>query len=190
MKESGMQKSEEADMKGIILYSSRYGATERYAKWLAEETGFGCIETKKAKADDVMQYDTIILGGGVYASGISGLSFLKKNILRLQGKRIIVFCVGASPYEEKAFQQLVSHNLKDSLAGLPCYYCRGAWDLGGMSFTDRNLCKMLQKAVAKKKPEDCEIWEAALLEAGNQKIDWTDRSYIAPILEALGSSGQ
>ena len=171
-------------MKGIILYTSKYGATKRYAEWIAEETGFDCIETKKAKIDDVKQYDTIIFGGGIYASGIAGLSFLKKNIGQLQGKKIIVFCDGASPYDEKAFQQIVSHNLKDSLSGLPCFYCRGGWDMDAMSLIDRNLCKMLQKAVAKKNPKDCEVWEKALMEAGDQKHDWTDKSYLAPILEA------
>ena len=173
-------------MKGIILYASKYGSTKRYAEWLAEETGFDCVETKKAKIEDVKQYDTILLGGGIYASGIAGLSFLKKNITQLREKKVIVFCDGASPYEERAFQQIVAHNLKDSLAGLPCFYCRGAWDPDAMSLADRTLCRMLQKAVAKKKPEDCEIWEKALLEAGDQKHDWTDRSYLAPILEAIG----
>ena len=173
-------------MKGIILYASKYGATKRYAEWLAEKTGFDCVETKKAKIEDVKQYDTILLGGGIYASGIAGLSFLKKNMAQLREKKVIVFCDGASPYEERAFQQIVAHNLKDSLAGLPCFYCRGAWDPDAMSLADRTLCRMLQKAVAKKKPEDCEIWEKALLEAGDQKHDWTDRSYLAPILEAIG----
>lgn len=27
-------------MNGIILYTSKYGSTKRYADWLAEETGF------------------------------------------------------------------------------------------------------------------------------------------------------
>lgn len=80
-----------------------------------------CIETKRAKISDIRQYDTIILGGGIYASSIAGLSFLKKNIGQLQGKKIIVFCDGASPYEEKAFEQMKSHNLKDLLAGLPAF---------------------------------------------------------------------
>ena len=39
--------------------------------------------------------------------------------------------------------------------------------------------------VAKKKTGDHEIWEKALLEAGNKKCDWTDKAYIKPILEAL-----
>ena len=66
--------------KGIILYQSKYGATKKYAEWLTELTGFDLVETKKAKASDLGGYDIIILGGGVYASGILGFSFLKKNI--------------------------------------------------------------------------------------------------------------
>ena len=173
-------------MKGIILYTSKYGATKRYADWLAAETGFDCIETKNAKIEDVIQYDAIILGGGIYASGISGLSFLKKNIEKLQGRKIIIFCDGASPFDEKAFQQIIDYNLKGPLSGLPCFYCRGAWDMDRMNFADRNLCRLLQKIVAKKKTGDYEIWEKALLEAGNKKCDWTDKAYIKPILDALG----
>ena len=172
-------------MKGIILYTSKYGATKRYADWLAEETGFGCMETGKATIGDVRDCDTIILGGGIYASGIAGLSFLKKHIAQLQGKKVIVFCDGASPYEEKAFRQIVDHNLKGPLAGMPCFYCRGAWDYERMSFVHKKLCRMLQKAVGKKKTENRELWENALMEAGTEKHDWTDKSCILPILDAI-----
>ena len=77
-------------MNGIILYQSKYGATKRYTDWLSEETGFQCIETRKADINKIIAYDIIILGGGIYASGIAGLSFLKKNIHLLAGKKIIV----------------------------------------------------------------------------------------------------
>ncbi len=172
-------------MNGIILYGSKYGTTKRYAEWIAEETGFDIAEVKKAKIADVKQYDAVILGGGIYASGIMGLSFLKKHISELQGKKIVVFCDGASPYEENAFRKIVEFNMKDELAGIPCFYCRGAWDPDGMGMIDRNLCRMLQNAVKKKDPNECEIWEKALKEAGSEKHDWTDRSYIAPIIEAV-----
>ena len=172
-------------MKGIILYQSKYGATERYAKWLSEETGFPCVETKKAKIEEVKSYDAIILGGGIYASGIAGLSFLKKHRDILENKKIIVFCDGASPFEEKAFREIVEHNMKETLSGIPCFYCRGAWDMEAMSVIDRNLCKMLRKAVAKKKPEEYEVWERALMAAGDEKCDWTDRKYLEPILDAI-----
>ena len=52
-------------MNGVILYQSKYGATKRYAEWLSEETGFQCIETKKADINEIITYDPIILGGGI-----------------------------------------------------------------------------------------------------------------------------
>jgi len=173
--------------KGIILYQSKYGATKKYAHWLAEETGFDCLETDRAKTSQLQQYDTIILGGGIYASGILGLSFLKKNIEQLKDKKIAVFCVGASPYAQEAFQQICSHNFKGGLSGIRCFYCRGAWDLSAMSFRDRTLCTMLQKAVAKKEPSAYEPWEAALMEAFEQRCDWTDRQYLKPILAYINA---
>lgn len=171
--------------KGIILYQSKYGATKKYADWLKEATGFDCIETKKADLGKIQAYDTILLGGGIYASGIAGLSFLRKNISSLNGKDIAVFCVGASPYEETAYQALYQHNFKDVLAGLTCFYCRGAWNEQAMSFGDRTLCRMLQKAVAKKAPDTYEPWEQALMCAAGQSCDWTDKSYLEPILDYL-----
>lgn len=172
-------------MNGVILYQSKYGATKKYAMWLSEETGFSLIETKKARIENIQKFDTIILGGGVYASGIAGLSFLKKNIDTLCNKKIIVFFVGASPYDEVSFSEVAQRNMKNKLAGVPCFYCRGAWAMDAMTIIDRNLCKMLRKAVEKKQPEELENWEKALMDAGNDSCDWTDKEYLKPILDML-----
>lgn len=171
--------------KGIILYQSKYGATKKYAQWLQEETGYDCIETKSAKMQQLAEYDTIILGGGVYASGIAGLSFLKKNIDQLRNKKILVFCVGASPYDEEAIAQIRNLHFKDRLSEIPLFYCRGAWNESAMKFMDRTLCKMLQKAVAKKTAAAYEPWEKALVEAMGQTCDWTDKKYLEPLIDSL-----
>ena len=173
--------------KGIILYQSKYGATKKYADWLTELTGFECIETKKAKASDLGGYDTIVLGGGVYASGVSGLSFLKKNIKLLATKKIAVFAVGASPYDEKAIDQIRQLHFKNGLEGVPLFYCRGAWDEDKMKFGDRTLCRMLQKAVAKQDPDTFEPWQKALMCSVGQKCDWTDKAQLTPLLEYIKS---
>ena len=177
-------------MKGIILYKSKYGATKRYAQWLSEETGFEIRENSKVRVSDVKEHDVLILGGGIYASGVAGLEFLKKNIDQLRDMKIIVFCDGASPYEEKAFEEIRNHNMKGKLQDIPFYYCRGAWDMEAMNLVDRNLCKMLRKAVAKKDPADYEVWEAALMAAGESKCDWTDKEYLRPIIEELNSTSK
>lgn len=171
--------------RGIILYQSKYGATKKYVDWLVEELGYDYVETKDAKVANLLNYDVIILGGGVYASGIAGLQFLKKNIGQLTGKKIAVFAVGASPYEEKAIQQVREMHFKDALSNIPSFYCRGAWDEEKMKFTDRTLCKMLQKAVAKQNPDEYEPWQKALMCAVGKKCDWTDKSYLEPLLKYI-----
>ena len=54
-----------------------------------------------------------------------------------------------------------------------------------MSFVHRKLISLLKKMLAKKDPKDYEIWEKALVEAGDAKADWTDKKYIKPLLEYL-----
>ena len=174
---------------GIILYRSKYGATRRYAGWLAEETGFDCVDLKQEKPQRLEEYGTVILGGGVYASGIAGLAFLRKNRERLRGKRLAVFCVGASPCDEKAVRELSARNLTGELADVPCFYCRGSWEMARMNPVDRALCRMLQRATAGKAPEECEPWELALREAGEGPCDWTERAYLAPLLRFLNGEG-
>ena len=168
---------------GIILYQSKYGATKKYVDWLVEETKFEIIVTSKANINKVKQYDFIILAGGLYASGISGLSFLKKNYNDIKDKKIAIFCVGASPYEEKAFKQICEHNLKNDIKDIPMFYGRGAWDEEKMTFKDKTLCKMLQKVVAKQDPKTYEPWQKALMSAVGRKCDWTEKKYLQPLLE-------
>ncbi|WP_034449319.1 flavodoxin domain-containing protein [Butyrivibrio sp. AE2032] len=173
-------------MKGIILFKSKYGSTRKYAEWLSEATGFKAVETDKADLKEVDGCDTVIIGGGLYASGMNGLSFLKKNIGMLKGKKVIAFCCGASPYEETYFKSVRDYNMKDAIADIPLFYCRGGCDLKNMSFKDRTLCKMLIKSLAKKDPKDMAVWEKALVDAGESAYDCTDREYLKPVLEAIG----
>lgn len=156
--------------KGIILYQSKYGSTKKYAQWLEEATGFEVMEVKKAKADTINDYDTVVLCGAVYASGIAGVSYLRKNKNMLAGKRTAVFCVGASPYDEKALGEIKEHNLKEDLKEIPMFYGRGAWDEEGMTFTDRTMCRMLQKAVGKKDPSTYEPWMKAVMCCGRTEM--------------------
>ncbi len=170
---------------GVILYQSKYGATKKYATWLQQKLGYDCFETKKVTIQQIMPYRTILLGGGIYASHIAGLSFLKKNIHVLQDKIVAIFCVGASPYDESTFQEVRKLNLKKNLKNLPCFYCRGAWDEKKMTVTDKLLCRMMQKMMARKDPATFEPWETALMSAVGRACDWTDPKNLDPILKYL-----
>lgn len=170
---------------GIIIYQSKYGATKKYVDWIVEETNFDIVETKKVILDNLKEYKVIILCGGIYASGIAGLSFLKKNNDVLKDKKLAIFCVGASPYNEKAFNELREHNLNEDLKDIPIFYGRGAWNEKIMTFRDRTLCKMLKKMVSKKDPSTFEPWMEALMSVGNEEKDWTDKKYLSELLDYI-----
>ena len=55
--------------KGVVLYQSKYGSTEKYAEWLKQEKNYVIVETKKAEISYLQSFDTIVLGGGVYDCG-------------------------------------------------------------------------------------------------------------------------
>ena len=169
----------------IVLYQSKYGSTKKYADWLSSELVCNVIETKKADITKIMKYDIIILGGGLYAGGIAEFSFIKKHYEKLKGKKVIVFAVGASPYDEKAMAELKKRHFKGDLASLPCFYCRGAWNEDIMSKKDRILCGILKKVVAKKAPENYEPWETALMQTIGSTGDWTNIENLKPIIEAV-----
>jgi menaquinone-dependent protoporphyrinogen IX oxidase len=166
-----------------VIYQSKYGATKKYAEWLGEELSCDIIETNKAIIEQMEKYDLIILGGGIYATGIAGFSFLKKYHERLKNKKLIVFAVGASPYDEKAMKVLKERNFKKELSHIPFFYCRGAWNEEIMSWKDRTMCNLLKKTVAKKDPVTYEPWETALMQAIGSNHDWTDKDQINQIVE-------
>ena len=107
---------------------------------------------------------------------------LKKQLAHLSPQKVVIFCVGASPYDEQALAAIKEHNMDGPLKDLPLFYCRGGWDMPAMSFIDRNLCKMLKKATAKncysKKeglflPQFGSLWEPSFKEEYKSSLTYT-----------------
>jgi len=64
----------------IVIYKSKYGATDRYAKWISEELDCPMVELSDFKKKEIENYDNIIYGGGVHAGGIRGFDDFQKII--------------------------------------------------------------------------------------------------------------
>ena len=60
-------------VKGLVLYGSKYGSTRRYAQELARQLGFDCLDHRQATGQEAGQYPVIVYGGGLYAGGVTGL---------------------------------------------------------------------------------------------------------------------
>lgn len=171
-------------MKTLILYRSKYGSSAKYARMLGEELNCPVQELGK-RLPDLSECGRIVFVGGIYAGGINGLNILRKSQAARTGKKLALLAVGASPCDEKAIEELRARCCVGVFAGVPLFYARGAWDETKMDRKDRFLCTLLQKAVSKKPPEECEPWMAALLQAKGQTCDWTDRACLEPLLTFL-----
>ncbi|WAW14551.1 flavodoxin domain-containing protein [Peptostreptococcus equinus] len=172
--------------KGIIIYKSKYGASKKYANWIAEETNLKVKEIEDVTVFDIEKNDIIILVGGVYASVFACYSFMKKHIDVLRFKKLAIFCVGAADSDDSYKDALMDDS--NILKIGEFFYGRGSMDIKNMTFRDKTIMKLVRKALLrKKKHEDLSIDEGKLnaddmLDMIDNSSDWTDKSYIVPLV--------
>ncbi len=124
-------------MSRVIIYKSKTGHTERYAKMLSEELNIPCYSYKDAI---VSKNDEVIFLSYIYASKIMGLSkILKKYNVK------VVIAVGALAYSKDYLNTLKdANNVK-----LPFFYLRGGIDYSKLNFFFRKFLPVIGKDIAK-----------------------------------------
>ena len=97
-------------MKGIIIYSTKYGSVEKAAKilksFLSENTVL--VNIKSKKDIDIKDFDTVILGGSVYMGKIQKelSNYINRNLSKLLKKRVGLFVCAGEEDPEKQNKQL------------------------------------------------------------------------------------
>lgn len=176
----------------LVLYHSKYGTTKKYAEALARELSCPAINQETARPQDLTLADTLVFGSSIRASGVGFGKFVKAHADILENKRLIFFCVGASPDPEQGstiLQDLRQKSMGKLFPNAPIFYCRGEWDMDSMTTMDRLLCKALLKVLEKKDVKEMEPWERALHDAQQDKASWYDEKYLKPIIAAARGEG-
>lgn len=168
-----------------VIYAGKYGTTQRYAGWIAEEIGADLFEAEKCRAADVMDYDTIVFGGAIHAGGILGIKFLKKNFSKLSGKRIFTFAVGLNVSSSQAQEECREINFVKKLAELPCWFLPGAYDPEKVTGFDKKLMGVVKKMITGKKAEEMTEDERKLLDAIENGASYVNREAIADLVQAV-----
>ncbi len=171
-------------MNAIVIYKSKYGSTKAYAEWIAEELGCEAKDAKGIKVGDLLKYDTIIYGGGLYAEIISGVSLITKNIEKLKNKKLIVFTTGITPLHVREYYdgEVLDKNFKPEIRQfIKVFNFMGKMILSELSVPHRSALKMLKKIMsAKENPTEL---EKMLIELCDANGDFTDRAQIAELVE-------
>lgn len=171
-------------MKAIVIYHSQTGFTEKYAKWIAEETGADCLALPTAKKENLSAYDTIIFGSFAYAGTIRKLGWFKKNLERWADKKLVLFCTGANPADSPEIQSFFKQNFKEpAFQSVRTFYCPGGLNYQKMTAPSKMMMKIFVKMLRSKK--DKTSTEENMIKMISESYDISDRKYIDPILEYL-----
>ena len=173
-----------------VIYSSHYGFTEAYARWLAEDLAADLLGAGKVRREDLEQHGVIVYGGGLYAGGVNGISLLVKNAELLRGKKLYLFTVGASDPTDPENITNIRNGLAKALPPqllemMHIYHLRGGLRYSKMSMVHRTMMTMLRKVLLKKPEAELRSEDRALLETYGQDVSFLDRTAIAPLAEDI-----
>ena len=126
-------------MKGVVIYKSRYGATQQYAEWLAKDMGFPLMEVDMVSELVLNEFDFVIMGSSVYIGKLLIKSWLQNHAGILQKKKLILFVVCGTPASDMAkTTAIVAKNLPVALASkCGIFFLKGRLHLKKLSLLDR-----------------------------------------------------
>ena len=168
--------------KTVVIYKSKYGATEQYARWIAEELNCDLMRAEDFKSKHLYQYDNIIFGGGLRAGGIKGFELIRKHRRILKEKKVVIFVVGLSVDDKENRKEVRDINLdKPELRGLTLYYCKGSFKPEDVTGLDKSIIKVCIKMLEPTRYTGTEA-QKQLYKDMTEGADYVDRKYIEPIV--------
>lgn len=173
-----------------VIYKSKYGFTQKYAQWMAKELNADLLEADRTKQGQLQAYDVIVYGGGIYAGGVNGISFITKHFKTIRDKELFLFTVGASDATSSKNTDTIRNMLYRVLTPemqekIKVYHLRGGLDYPRMNLLHRVLMWLMVRMVRKKPESELGQEEKEMLRTYGQYVDFTDYSTAVPLLEAV-----
>lgn len=179
----------------IVIYSSKRGSTEQYARWIAEDLGCEAVPFAQIKSVNLYSYDVIIYGGWIRGSGIVDFDVFKKKWLTDDLlERLIVFGVGVANATPENYMQVYDINYKgiarEGAKNPTLYILSGAYEPSKITGMDRMLMGVMKKVLisgAKGAGGSASDEASVLAERLENGINMVERDNIAAIIkEARG----
>ena len=171
-------------MKSIVVYESKYGSTEKYAKWIGEELNCRVSKISDVSTEDLLKYDNIIFGGWLHAGKIKGFKNIYNEREKLRNKNLVVFYVGLSVSDTKELEEVKKNNFKD-MVDIKDFYLRGAFNYKKLTTTDKIMMNVFKMILKRQKEEEMDENTKGMLEAYNTPVDFTQKEAIKPIVESV-----
>lgn len=165
----------------LLVYKSNTGFTKKYAQWIQEELNCPTVELKEAHISEIVKYDIVIFGGGMHATRINGIDFIKNNLELFKSKHLIIFATGATPAsaveEVKKFEQA---NIPNG-SSIPFFYFESGMNYKDMKINDKMMMNCLKFALRIKK--DKNSVDQGMMEAISNSYDNSKPIFIKPLIK-------
>jgi menaquinone-dependent protoporphyrinogen IX oxidase len=146
-------------MNSLVIYKSKYGATQQYAAWLGKELNLPVKASTECNDTDLAKADFLVLGTSVYIGKLIINEWIKANLAAISGKKIYLFVVCGTPADETV--KLESYVASSIPAGLRkncgIYFLPGRLLFKKLSWLDKFLLRIGYLLSPKKQKEDMHI---------------------------------
>lgn len=127
-------------MNAIVVYESRYGSTQQYAEWIADEADADVVAADDIEIEALEDYDIIVFGGWVHAGKLRGANLIADHWDRLQGKHVAVFSVSGKPPDSEDVRQALENALPEKIRDeVECFSIPGRLIYSNLRLVDRLL---------------------------------------------------
>jgi len=172
----------------LVLYTTKHGATQRYAQRIAQPLDALVKDAAYAKLDQAKTYDTIVLGCPVYAGKIKGLDFFADHAGELSDKRLVLFTCGLYDPAQQEVRDTLDRQLREKLGDawdhIVVFHLRGSIRWQNLGLVERLLMKALVADMKKKPEAQRSETERLLIETEGGALDFSDEADIDSIVHA------
>lgn len=178
--------------KTIVVYQSKYGYTECYAKWIAEELNCEVVSRKDVTIEKLIPHDTIIFGSGIYGGKIAGIELLTRNFDQLKSKNLVLFTCGmCNPVDPAIFESIWTGLVKtvpqEILSRMHVFHYQGGMDFERLNFGYKLVIGTMAKVLRMKNPAKIGPMERELINSTRGKVDYCDRTKISQLVDFVKS---
>ncbi|MBK0347729.1 hypothetical protein JDW15_03615 [Aerococcaceae bacterium zg-ZJ1578] len=173
-------------MEKIVIHSTKYGSTEKYANRIAKQIQCPVVKGDKVSVEDLKDYDIIILGSCLLEGKLANASLYQQWITAYPDKHWLIFTVGLSNPKLTDFQQILSTEFdKEICQKVSFYHYRGTiqykrMQLMGNLANRAVMGRMASIDTVKLKEED-----KALLQKYGTNYDLADENKISYLIETV-----
>ena len=165
-------------MNTVIVYNSRTGFTETYARQLAAALDGRAIPLREAQRAGLGSPDVVIFGTRAHCGGIDRLGQGLRLLRQSGAGRGAFFVTGAVPAEaEQEIAALWARNLREDV---PHFYVPAGLRYEGMGFTDRLLMRVFAFMLGRKK--DKSESERQMERSIASSYDFSSPDFFEPVL--------